>query len=372
MSLSSTTRPADDRCPGVLRPYVSGDGTLVRLRAPGGHIPTATLSALARYAATNAAPVIQLTSRGNLQLRGLPDPLPADLEPFVIELGLLPSSTHEVMRNIIASPFEATPVAAIVTAYDEVLRADPTLARLPGRWLVAIDDGSGDVMSTPWDVSYQASDPEHGIVRAASSGLGRQVTRADAAAALIEASRRFVAYREPSGHQPVIWNARELSGRADLLGEGAGPVGEPRVSAPPSPGAYGDDLLAGVPLGMLEQHQAELLTELAEEVVLTPWRSVLVPGAAAQASRVAGAGLVVDAASGFTRVTACVGAPHCARTGSPTLQIARGLARDEDVPAVHVSGCDRRCGHPAQAVDVINPADLVQARALIADLEPAP
>src|SRR5690606_41103992 len=49
--------------------------------------------------------------------------------------GLLPSATHERVRNIVASPFGE---ADLVDALDRELCARPGLARLPGRFLFSI------------------------------------------------------------------------------------------------------------------------------------------------------------------------------------------------------------------------------------------
>lgn len=360
----------EDRCPGVLRPYQSGDGALVRLRTPGGRFPATVLQALSRYAAAHGAPVLQLTSRGNLQLRGLPDPLPNDLEPQVRSLGLLPSSTHEVMRNIVVSPFEITPVMDVALAYDEGLRADPDLSSLPGRWLIAIDDGSGDVIGEPYDFAYQAIDPENGHVLAAGCPRTARVRRVDAANLLLELSRAFLLDRSRTSGERPIWNVRDLPDGVTLSPLLPDSVTLPEPVGAPSPGPRGSDVLAGVPLGMLEPQQADLIAELCGgTVVVTPWRSVLLPGAAPFLDRLRQAGLVVDAHNSASRVTACVGAPHCVRTASPTLQIARELADVKDLPAVHVSGCERRCGRPRCALDLLNPADTAQALAQVRALD---
>ncbi|MGJ3508130.1 hypothetical protein [Enemella sp. A6] len=363
----TSTRPAQDRCPGVLRPYVSGDGALVRLRSPGGRVPAETLRALTGYAAANGAPVLQLTSRGNLQLRGLPDPLPADLEPLVVELGLLPTPSHEVMRNIIAAPFDAAS-AEMATAFDAGLRADEELARLPGRLLVAFDDGTGVMLGEPWDLAHVAETPDSGLLLAAGCPRVRRVARGEAVAAMLELARAFVADREHP-HPDPVWNVRDLPAEASVFALLTDAVDElPAATTPPEPGIHGDDLLVGVPLGMLEPAQADLIAELCSGVVVvTPWRSILLPGRgdAEVAGRLAETGLIINAGDASTRVSACVGAPHCVRTSSPTLQIARDLARDGDLGHVHVSGCDRRCGHSARAVDVIAPTDTEHARHLL-------
>lgn len=330
----------------------------------------ATLQALSHYVETRGAPLLQLTSRGNLQLRGLSDPVPDDIGPLARSLGFLPSTTHEVMRNIVVSPFEVTPVMDVAFAYDEGVRADPDLSSLPGRWLIAIDDGSGDVIGEPYDLAYQAIDPENGHVLAAGCPRVARVRRVDAANLLLELSRAFLLDRSRTSGERPIWNVRDLPDGVTLSPLLPDSVTLPAPVGAPSPGRRGSDVLAGVPLGMLEPEQADLIAELCDgSVVVTPWRSILLPGAASFLDRLRQAGLVVDADNSASRVTACVGAPHCVRTDSPTLQIARELAYIEDLPVVHVSGCERRCGRPRSALDLVNPADKAQALARLRALD---
>src|SRR5262249_34316303 len=70
--------------------------------------------------------------------------------------GLLPSLTHDRVRNVLASPLagldRGTDLTGIVRALDAALCARPRLARLSGRFLFAIDDGHGDVAGLGADV----------------------------------------------------------------------------------------------------------------------------------------------------------------------------------------------------------------------------
>jgi len=69
-----------DRCPGLLRPYHTVDGNMVRLRLPGGFVQADQVLAVSKLAAEYANSEIQITSRNNLQVRALPEPVPP---PFV-------------------------------------------------------------------------------------------------------------------------------------------------------------------------------------------------------------------------------------------------------------------------------------------------
>ena len=84
-------------------------------------------------------------------------------------------------------------------------------------------------------------------------------------------------------------------------------------------------------------------------VVITPWRGLVIPYAAARLPELITAGLVADDTSPWTMISACVGAPYCGQARMETLVAARELARrptSTPLQRTHLSGCERRCGAP--------------------------
>ncbi len=353
----TVARPAVDRCPGLSRPFIADDGALIRLRVPGGRIATAVLQDLVHIAATHGAPCLQLTSRGNLQLRALPDPIPDDVAWSIEATGLIPSASHELVRNILAAPL-APHLHDLVADFDAGLCADAELASLPGRFMVAFSDESGSVLGEHWDLAYQVMSPTLGRLLAAAAGggvVGAEVAPSDAVAEMSRRARMFAANRATSG----VWNVRDLPSDASVF-DGLSPVA---IDAPPAlaAGPHDNDLVCGVPLGMLDAAMINALGLVADTVVLTPWRSVVVPGAGHHpevAETLEASGLTTKAGSPWDMLSACVGAPSCRRTHIQTMALAREAVVElpQTARRVHVSGCDRRCGAPAQEhIDVIAP-----------------
>ncbi len=95
-------RTVPDACPGVFAPHDAADGALARIRLPGGVIGAAALRVVADCAQELGDGRVHLTSRGNLQLRGLSRS--GALAARLADAGLLPSATHERVRNVLASP----------------------------------------------------------------------------------------------------------------------------------------------------------------------------------------------------------------------------------------------------------------------------
>jgi precorrin-3B synthase len=140
----------------VLRLAEAADGLLARVRLPGGLISGEQLRVLGRLAGEVGDGRIELTSRGNVQLRGLAADAASPLTSELIQAGLLPSLSHDRVRNVLASPLAGLDrgpgLAGIVRALDAALCVRPRLAELSGRFLFAVDDGRGDVAGLGADV----------------------------------------------------------------------------------------------------------------------------------------------------------------------------------------------------------------------------
>lgn len=336
-----------DACPGVLRPFQAVDGAIVRLRIPGGRTTGRTLRALSDLAVAYGNPDLQLTSRGAIQLRGLPDQLPAGLVAGIEATGVLPSLTHERARNIVCSPLTGmvggrADLTAMIAELDAGLRADPELAGLPGRFLFALDDGRGDVAALGFDLGYQAVGAEAGRVLVGTAGLGRAIRADEAVSTLLELARGFNRARAATG----AWYVRDVPAWVDSLDLDKAGIDR---GGPPPLGPVGDAASVLVPLARLTPDRARVvdLVSGGGPVVVTPWRGLVVPGAGRRLADLDAAGFLVADDDPWAQLSACVGAPRCRRARTDTIRVAEalaGLARP--LPRTHVSGCDRRCGAP--------------------------
>src|SRR5688500_16183994 len=129
----SSPRHHADRCPGVLRPWIADDGALVRIRLVGGAISAQALSDLAVIAGDHADGHLYLTKRANIQLRGIKHvdgSVPEEFVEAVRAAGLLPSPSHELVRNIMVSPLRGrigghADLRQVGYRLDDLLRDDP-------------------------------------------------------------------------------------------------------------------------------------------------------------------------------------------------------------------------------------------------------
>jgi precorrin-3B synthase len=414
---SGAARAEPDACPGALRIHQAADGGLARVRLPGGRLTGDQLAALLATATEFGDGRLELTARGNIQLRGLGADATGPLAGALRAAGLLPSDTHELVRNVLSSPLSGLDGAGLLDMrgwaahYDAELCADPVLADLPGRFLVAFDDGRGDVAALRADVTVRAVGPDTVAVLLADVDVGLRligrglraegsIERADthlsaqSAVVVRAAARAFLAERDAQGNG--AWRLAELADGparvAARLGHLRAIPAEGTAWRPPDGAAAGipDGAVGGTarqvrlgvlpqrdgrvtlgvlpPLGALTGDQAALLVDLvarkvasevastvAGELIVTAWREILVPDLDAVGpdllAACAAVGLVTTPDSPWTGVTACAGAPGCAKSladvRADAKKVHSGLHRGTDAPAVHWIGCARACGRPA-------------------------
>lgn len=370
-------RARSDACPGALRLHTADDGALARVRLPGGLLTDRQALALADAAEALGDGRPEITSRGNVQLRGLASDCGGELAERLRAAGLLPSDTHERVRNIVASPGPgagpargSADVRAWARALDAALCASPWATGLSGKFLFALDDGRGDVAALDADVTLIAGPDGTALLRLGRAATARPVPAGRAVAAALDAAREFLEAQRAAGVR--AWHLRELP---DLLPPGPLPLPPSAGTRPPLGALPGGGLHVGLRFGVATAGQWRALVAAAEgELRLTPWRGVVLPGAPAgrlPALAAVGfrtgvgtaAGPVVGPVAGtaWDGASACTGLPGCAKSRSDVradaaraLDGAWVLNEGAALLPVHWSGCERRCGHPAgRRVDVL-------------------
>ncbi|MEU5287673.1 cobalamin biosynthesis protein CobG [Streptomyces sp. NPDC020755] len=406
LSVGGTSpRDGGDACPGTLRLHRADDGGLARVRVPGGVLSADRADALLAVAGRFGDGELHLTSRGNVQLRGLDAECGGGPAELLGAAGLLPSAAHERARNIVASPLaglDGSPsVSGWLSELDGLVCGSAATAALSGRFLFALDAGGGDVDALGADVTLIA---EGGacLLRVGAADEVFRLPAADGPRAALLAAEAFLRAARDSG----AWRVKDLPDevRAALvrtIGAAAGPPvrrPRPRTAKAPAPGpvtarthsttetatarATVTAISVGVPLGRLAPAQWRLLTETARrygneryghELRLTPWRGIIIPGsfgesgsigesgpsgrsgpAAEALDTLAAAGLITGPDSPWTGVGACIGHPGCAKSLSDVRAEAGAAVGPVGRLPVYWSGCERRCGHPhGEWIDVV-------------------
>jgi len=323
-----------DACPGALQVHQAADGALVRIRLPGGIISATQLAALSSLSSELGSGTLELTARGNVQLRAITDV--TAVAETIASAGLLPSATHERVRNI-------------VDELDAAICAEPRLADVGGRFWFSLDDGSADVSALGADVGVHVFEDGCALLLMGRD-TGIRLAGSDVISTLVAVAVRFNEIRGTS------WRINELDDVQHLMpGVELSATPLPARTKPPVGWISQDDgrvaLGAAVPLGVLPARVAEYLSAIEAPLVITPWRSVLVcdldEAVADVALRVLPPlGLVFDENSPWLNVSACTGSPGCAHSAADVRADAALALQTDSAEHRHFVGCERACGSP--------------------------
>ena len=326
-------------CPSAYRPMETGDGLIVRVKPYLGHLEAAQVLGVCALAAQFGNGILDLTSRANLQIRGVKD------HGAVLEglgaLDLLDADPDlDAHRNILIEPFW-TPGDLSARLGRALLQILPALQDLPAKMGFAIDTGRGaHLHDASADFRFELSDAGL-ILRAEGAAKGRRVTEESAMQALSE----MVAWFVDTGGPQVGRMGRHLKTcalPADWLNEAPRPcVGLPV----PGPAIGGQ--IVGTPFGKM---RATDLSRLIEDSAAQAIR--LMHGRLFQlreGQRIEAPAFVTSPKDSRLRVHACPGAPFCAEASVDTRTPASALSRPGLETVIHVSGCEKGCAHPKAA-----------------------
>jgi len=384
LTVCAPDRTAIDRCPGSLILHEAQDGHLARIRLPGGRVRSPQLVALSQAAQLGNG-LVELTSRANLQVRGLSAAAGPQLVDLLAPAGLLPSVGHDRVRNLMASPLGGRhPSArastdALVEEIDRRLCAAPELAALSGRFLFAVDDGTGLALERRPDVALLARGAQSYTLAVGGQLTSRPLAPTQAAGAAVAAAEAFLAERRERG--VGAWRIAELSGAAAAIAQRLGTRISGRLDTRAGcrldPGTLRQSdgrvsVTALVPLGRLDAGDLMRLAQSVAEVRLGPERTLSVvdlppPAADTARTELGRLGLVLERDSGWVGLTACAGRGRCPKARLDVSAAARTRAgtRQAAGPAEHWAACERRCGERAeQPVAIAGTEDGILVRVL--------
>ena len=327
-------------CPGALRPMMSGDGLVVRLRAPMGRLTQEQAHGVAALSKRFGNGGIDLSARANLQLRGVDEKGHPALIAGLRDLGVIDRDiAAESRRNLVIQPFwqEGDDTHQIVLALADALAAKDA-PNLPGKFGFAIDCGPQPVLSrVSADIRIERG-PDGLICRADGSRTGMAVTRSTATETALSLAHWFL---RTGGAEGGRGRMSAHIGRHGLPGDADQPSLRGPSDVTPGPGVTERGAALALEFG---QMHADTLARIADlgPLRLTPWRMILIEGQRVLPTL---PGLITDPADPRLRVSVCTGAPGCNQARSATRDIARTLAPQVH-DRLHVSGCAKGCAHP--------------------------
>lgn len=344
-------------CPGALQPMMSGDGLLVRIRPRLGRLTRQQVEALCAAASAHGSGLMDLTSRGNVQMRGV---TPDSYEHLLTQLEAVDlvdrTATDEARNNIIASPLwqPGDDTARIAAELGARLNELPAL---PTKFGFAIDASGPPVLSTASaDIRVEKGVSGALIVRRDGAATGERATVESAVDQIIQICHWFVA----TGGSASKRMARHA---VQPINTGDHQTDLPAATATalrPGPSPLGP--VYGAPFGSMSASDVLDLVQSSAALALrtTPWRLFVLEGGKSVDSN----SFISDPSDPVLHVAACPGAPYCPSATVDTRALAGELAGCV-AGRLHVSGCAKGCAHPSgAAITVVGRAgkfDIVRA-----------
>jgi len=367
-------------CPGLSVPMATGDGLLVRL-LPIGTIALDAFAGLCAAARQHGNGIIEVTSRGSIQIRGLSATSAPRFASAISALGIAAGDSIPVLTDPLAglAPDEIVDAAALAADLRAALAQGSFAQRLSAKASVTIDGGGTlDLDNIIADVRLHAEAVKGAAALCVSVGgdsrsavpLGciAGENAVEVTVRLLEIiarrgrharARDIVAAEGIAVFRAAVEDLLVASARPRLRGNARK---EPIGLHPLRDGtfAYGVGLGFGHADAMSLQRLAEAAKAAgARGMRAAPGRTLMIIGLTQQtawplAAAAAALGFIVRADDPRRHVVACAGAPICASANIAARAIAPQIAAAaapylDGSFKIHISGCAKGCAHPAPA-----------------------
>jgi precorrin-3B synthase len=367
-------------CPTLLSPMPSGDGWLARVKPSAGKVSAAAARLIAHAARRHGNGHIDLTSRANLQVRGLSPRSAEQLAETVIGAGFASANRSlEAIRNVIASPLGPDDPSAAFDSHalardvEAMLTGQRALWALPPKFGILVDGGGVlPLTDITADIMVRAGEGDF-AVHLDGGSLAAPCAPSSLAETVKSLALVFLSLSAEQNDSPRRMRALVSTvGEAAIFAE-AGLIVVPLPIAPQTDGKSPIGLIlvrnqtrgafgVGLPFGRIDAGALTCLANLSERfgeasLRTTPWRALLLSNISPSdvetlADEVCALGLIADPTDPRLNIFTCVGAPSCqsatvdARADAERLAAAIGATRDD---ALHISGCIKSCAHRGAA-----------------------
>lgn len=368
--------PTRGWCPGVLDPMEAGDGWLLRIRVPGGFITAPALDVVAEIAAEFGSGIVDITSRANLQIRGVPAARLDDATAAVTAAGLVcDDARRDAFRAVVSNPVTGHDPSAVCDSRPVV---EALVARLvtgimgeaPSKFGIVVDDsGSWPLDGLDADLAVRAhpdgmwavhlrgvpgpvghTDTPVDVAEAATQLCVDRASRMNQVVAALEVTEVLarLGLRPASAHGPASRRPRPAGRIIGVLAHND--ANRVNVVAAPFLARASAEVLRGV-AALAATHDADLR--------LTPDHSLAFCAVHSQRAGVLlhelrDLGLVVAGDDPRAAISACVGSAGCLWAHADTLTAGTELAATGSVAGrVHLSACAKQCGAPAEVRQLV-------------------
>ena len=330
-------------CPTLTAPMRTGDGLLARIRVAQRRLTPRQLREIAALALNHGNGLLEVSARGNLQVRGLSDASARHFAEAVSGLVALESGLVIALSPLAgADPTERADPRLFAQALVEGTR---TIAAQLGPKVSVVVDGGGQISLAALKADIRLVAEDRDCWSVSMGGGSPQTMTASGAVAASLALLSALAALGPAARATDLFPTRE-EGRRDeaeaLIGPYALRDGAGYGIALPFAAMQGDTVIALADAAIL--HETPCIS-------LAPRHGLLLDAAnKALVIEAAALGFITQPDDPRLRVSACIGNRGCASGLIDARAIGAALA--EKMPMgqhLHVSGCSKGCAHPQRA-----------------------
>ncbi|MBB4567218.1 precorrin-3B synthase [Rhizobium leucaenae] len=377
--VSNVPSMARGACPSLSAPMITGDGLLVRLHPTTPGLTIGQFRSLAQAAERHGNGLIEITARGNLQLRGMTAQSMPGLAADTADAGIIPETgvTIEVPPLSGLDPAEITDARNLAALLRQQIAAlDPQLELAPKLTIVIDGGGRLNLDAITADIRLKAARTAGNLTTwvlaiggtAQTAKVLASLSAEQSISAVIELLKALAVFGPRArgrdldvGSLRTHYQSPDVSA-LDIADQYVSPIGIHPLG--------GDRLSLGLRPSFGQIHARDILNFLAiaedagaHEIRSAPEHAMLVLGlgfeaAKAVQSAAADYGFRTRADDPSNHVDVCAGAGACASAFYATKAAAADLLDlapellDGSL-TIHLSGCRKGCAHPANSAITI-------------------
>ena len=329
-------------CPSVLRPMKSGDGLLVRIKPNYGLLNANQLLVLADCLDDFGNGLLDVTSRTNLQIRGVKEQSYSDLVLKLQTEGLVGVSEKLDRLNVIVPPFIQKDSLTWRCA-SQIYSSVESLPLLPEKFGFCVDcEESRYLSNQSGDIFIERSSGSGLVLRCAGLKKGFSTDESN----LTSDVKKIIGWyleKQNSEETERPMRMRDIVSKNKFPWKTSNELKKPLLEEV-TVGSYQGYFVLAAPFGQLKSEHLRKLAAVNQKIQFTINRMLITESLPDKNH-----GLVNEPHDNRLKMNVCPGAPHCSSATIKTRHLAESLAHQKEFILggnIHISGCSKGCASP--------------------------
>ena len=329
-------------CPSALRPMQSGDGLLVRVKPKYGMLNSKQLLVLADCSDKFGNGLLDITSRTNVQIRGINEKNYSNLILKLQTEELVSDSDKLDRLNIIVPPF-IQKNSLLWRCASQIYSSVEMLPFLPEKFGFCIDHHESRYLSDDLgDLFIEAVSGSKLMLRCAGMKEAFYTNENNLMNDIKKIVEWYLEIQNVQKNERAM-RMRDVVEQNNFPWETIKKIKEP-FSQKITVGRYQSKFILAAPFGQLKSEHLRKLAAANKTVQFTVNKMLIV-----ESLPDTNLGLINEPQDNRLKMNVCPGAPHCSSATIKTRNLAESLAHQEEFiigTNVHISGCSKGCASP--------------------------